>query len=345
MDIGDVINKSYQVVEHIGRGGMADVWSARDSKLNRMVAVKTILHGLSPDSDPLGMFKREAQTIAALEHPHILPVYDFGEYQNSLFIVMRYVSGGSLAAWMERSKLPIDEAMRVLAAVAQALDYAHGRNVIHLDLKPQNILLDTHLSPYLGDFGLATALDVSGRAQNPGSGTLLYMAPEQLTSDTLDKRADIYSFAIMAFHILNGRLPFDGASPMVMKQLQLQSELAGNPAPVADGDHGAAQERLARPRRPARYDDRHGRRTARGAELDRPAAAGGQRRIDPQRPCRLAGAGRPVSAGARGVGRWSRPVRAGRHRLSGDGDRLRGVRSERPRTGRPRPADASARGA
>ncbi|GIK28523.1 MAG: serine/threonine protein kinase [Chloroflexi bacterium] len=225
MDIGDVINKSYQVVEHIGRGGMADVWSARDSKLNRMVAVKTILHGLSPDSDPLGMFKREAQTIAALEHPHILPVYDFGEYQNSLFIVMRYVSGGSLAAWMERSKLPIDEAMRVLAAVAQALDYAHGRNVIHLDLKPQNILLDTHLSPYLGDFGLATALDVSGRAQNPGSGTLLYMAPEQLTSDTLDKRADIYSFAIMAFHILNGRLPFDGASPMVMKQLQLQSEL------------------------------------------------------------------------------------------------------------------------
>jgi hypothetical protein len=224
VDIGDIINQ-YQVVEHIGRGGMADVWSARDGKLNRMVAVKTVAHGLSTENDPVGMFKREAQTIAGIEHPHILPVYDFGEHQGSLYIVMRYVSGGSLSGWMDRAPLSIDEAVRVSAAVAQALDHAHAKNVIHLDLKPQNVLLDGHNSPYLADFGLAAALDTSGRAANPGSGTLMYMAPEQLTAETLDRMADVYSFAVMTYHILNGRLPFDGASPLVMKQLQFQSEL------------------------------------------------------------------------------------------------------------------------
>ena len=93
VDIGDVI-RDYQVIEHIGRGGMADVWSARDGKLSRMVAIKTIAHGLSSDSDPVDMFKQEAKTIANLEHPHILPIYDFGEHHGSLYIVMRYVSGG-----------------------------------------------------------------------------------------------------------------------------------------------------------------------------------------------------------------------------------------------------------
>lgn len=223
VDIGDVI-RDYQVIEHIGRGGMADVWSARDSKLSRMVAVKTIAHSLSADSDPVGMFKQEAKTIANLEHPHILPIYDFGEHHGSLYIVMRYVSGGSLSGWMERG-LSVEDILRVCRNMADALDYAHASSVVHLDLKPQNILLDGHNSPYLADFGLAAALDPAGRAVNPGSGTLMYMAPEQLTSDMLDKRADIYSFAVMIYHMLNGRLPFDGASPLVMKQLQYQAEL------------------------------------------------------------------------------------------------------------------------
>jgi hypothetical protein len=236
VDIGDVI-RDYQVVEHIGRGGMADVWSARDGKLSRMVAIKTIAHALSPGSDPVEMFKREATTIANLEHPHILPIYDFGEHQGSLYIVMRYVSGGSLNTWMERGPLSVDDALRVCRAMADALDYAHARGVIHLDLKPHNMLLDGHNAPYLADFGLATALDAAGRAVNPGSGTLMYMAPEQLMSDTLDKRADIYSFAVVMYHILNGRLPFDGASPLVMKQLQMQAELpsiAALPQGVSD---------------------------------------------------------------------------------------------------------------
>lgn len=219
MDVG-IEFSHYRVIEHIGRGGMADVWSARDQRLARTVAVKTIARNLSQDMDPVKLFEREAQTIAALEHPHILPIYEFGDYSGQLFIVMRYVSGGSLEDVIEKGPLSIDEMMRVARAVGQALDYAHNSKVIHLDLKPSNILLDSYQSPYLADFGLATMLDPEGRAKNPGSGTLLYMAPEQLTADHLDHRADIYSFAIMIYHMLTGQLPFDAAVPLAIKQLQ-----------------------------------------------------------------------------------------------------------------------------
>ncbi|HEX2623204.1 MAG TPA: serine/threonine-protein kinase, partial [Phototrophicaceae bacterium] len=224
MDVGVEINQ-YQIVEHIGRGGMADVWSARDNRLNRMVAVKSIVHGLSGDIDPVALFRREAQTIAQMEHPHILPIYDFGEFKGKLYIVMRFVAGGALSDKLERDALPVPEVMRLGSAVAQALDFAHAQKVVHLDLKPQNILLDSYQSPYLADFGLATVLDREGRAMNPGSGTLIYMAPEQLTSEVIDHRADIYSFGIMLYHMFTGRLPFDGAIPLAMKQLQYREEL------------------------------------------------------------------------------------------------------------------------
>ncbi|HLU10087.1 MAG TPA: protein kinase [Oceanobacillus sp.] len=224
MDVGSEFSH-YRVIEHIGRGGMADVWSARDKRLGRTVAIKTIARDLSTDIDPVKMFEREAQTIAALEHPHILPIYEFGEYSGQLFIVMRYVSGGSLEDVLEKGPLSLEEMMRIAKAVGQALDYAHTNKVIHLDLKPSNILLDSYQSPYLGDFGLATVLGPEGRAQNPGSGTLLYMAPEQLTADVLDHRADIYSFAILIFHMVTGQLPFDATMPLALTQLQLNQDI------------------------------------------------------------------------------------------------------------------------
>jgi hypothetical protein len=225
MEVGALIKQQYDVIEHIGRGGMADVWSAKDTRLRRLVAVKTIARGLSADIDPLGRFEVEAQTIAGMEHPHILPIYDFGDHDSSLFIVMRYMPGGSLEDVLQDGPLPVDEVLRMGQAIASALDYAHEKNVIHLDLKPPNILLDSSGAPYLADFGLATMLDASGRAQNPGSGTLLYMAPEQLVAETIDHRADIYAFCIMLFHMFTGQLPFEGASPMALRQIQQQDEL------------------------------------------------------------------------------------------------------------------------
>jgi serine/threonine-protein kinase len=224
MDVG-VEFSHYRVIEHIGRGGMADVWSARDKRLSRTVAIKTIARDLSQELDPVKLFEREAQTIAALEHPHILPIYEFGEFGGQLFIVMRYVSGGSLEDILEKGPMSLEETMRVARAVGQALDYAHNSKVIHLDLKPSNILLDSYQSPYLADFGLATMVGPEGRAANPGSGTLLYMAPEQLTSEHLDFRADIYSFGILIFHMVTGQLPFDATVPLALRQLQMREDI------------------------------------------------------------------------------------------------------------------------
>ena len=224
MDVG-VEFSHYRVVEHIGRGGMADVWSARDKRLNRTVAIKTIGRDLSVDNEPLKLFEKEAQTIAQLEHPHILPIYDFGEHTGQLYIVMRYVTGGSLEDLLSSGPMPTAEVLRHARAIAGALDYAHSNHVIHLDLKPSNILLDSNQSPYLADFGLATVLGPEGRAANPGYGTLLYMAPEQLTSGELDHRADIYAFAIMVFQMLTGELPFDATTSLALKQLQNQEDM------------------------------------------------------------------------------------------------------------------------
>lgn len=224
MDVG-VEFSHYRVIEHIGRGGMADVWSARDKRLNRTVAIKTVVRDLSQDNEPIKLFEKEAQTIAQLEHPHILPIYDFGEYDSQLYIVMRYVTGGSLEDLLASGPMPTGEVLRHAKAIAGALDYAHSNHVIHLDLKPSNILLDSNQSSYLADFGLATVLGPEGRAANPGYGTLLYMAPEQLTAGELDHRADIYAFAILVFQMLTGELPFDATTSLALKQLQNQETL------------------------------------------------------------------------------------------------------------------------
>jgi serine/threonine-protein kinase len=224
MDVGVEFNQ-YKVIEHIGRGGMADVWSARDKRLNRTVAIKTIVRDMSQDTEPVKLFEHEAQTIAQLEHPHILPIYDFGDFEAQLYIVMRYVTGGSLEDLLSGGPMATASVLRQAKAIAGALDYAHSNNVIHLDLKPSNILMDSNESPYLADFGLATVLGPEGRAANPGYGTLLYMAPEQLTASSLDHRADIYSFAILVFQMLTGELPFDATTSLALKQLQWQEDL------------------------------------------------------------------------------------------------------------------------
>ena len=216
----------YRIIEHIGRGGMADVWSARDVQLSRTVAIKTVAPDLSlPNANPVRLFEGEARTIAALEHPHILPIYDFGNYEGQLYIVMRYVSGGSLDDALEDGALPVDEVLRLGRMVGEALTYAHANNVIHLDLKPSNILMDSYRSPYLADFGLATLVGPEGKAKNPGSGTLLYMAPEQMVSAELDHHADIFSYTILLFHLITGYLPFDAAQPLALKQLQGGAEI------------------------------------------------------------------------------------------------------------------------
>jgi len=163
--------------------------------------------------------------VAQLEHPHILPIYDFGEYESQLYIVMRYVTGGSLEDLIASGPMDLSHAFPHVQAIASALDFAHARNVIHLDLKPSNILLDTDQTSYLADFGLAAVLRADGTAQNPGYGTLLYMSPEQLTSGELDHRADIYAFGILIYQMLTAELPLGTITSLALRQLQNQYQI------------------------------------------------------------------------------------------------------------------------
>ncbi len=223
MQVGDQIGP-YTVVEHIGRGGMADVWSARDARLERTVAIKTIMADLSNEQMRL-QFEHEARIIAALEHSNILPIYDFGEFQRQLYIVMRYVSGGSLLdRIVDRGGLPLDEVIRIGEAVAQALERAHAEHIVHRDLKPANILLDRFGTPYLSDFGLAAVIG-AGDDENITAGTLIYMPPEQMFGQGVDHRADIYAFAITLFQMLTGEFPFEGQGALCLRQAQLGEEL------------------------------------------------------------------------------------------------------------------------
>ena len=149
--------------------------------------------------------------ISRLEHPHILPVYDFGEVDGNPYIVMRFMTGGTLQDRMRRSPLGRDEATRLLEQIALALDFAHDQGIVHRDLKPGNVLLDETGNAYLADFGLAKS--VGGTRDLTATGSVLgspaYMSPEQARGDKLDRRSDIYSFAVMAYQILCGHLPFD----------------------------------------------------------------------------------------------------------------------------------------
>ncbi len=222
MKIGDQLGQ-YTIVEHIGRGGMADVWSAHDERLQRTVAIKTITPNLI-DERTRAQFEHEARIIAALEHSNILPIYDFGEFERQLYIVMRYVPGGSLLDWIiDRGWLPNGEVVRIGDAVSQALDRAHRDKIVHRDLKPANVLLDRYGTPYLADFGLAAVIG-GMEEEGASSGTLMYMPPEQLYGRPVDHRADIYAFAILVFQMITGEFPMEGQA-LCIEQSQHGAEL------------------------------------------------------------------------------------------------------------------------
>lgn len=211
----------YRLVEKAGAGGMSEVWKADDTTLHRSVAVKVILAPIAEDPTYQERFLREARLVAGLDHPNVLPVYDFGtatvDGSEVSYLVMPLVPGGSLKTHIT-GPMPFGIAVAWLAAVGSALDHAHAKGILHRDVKPANVLVDSQGRPLLADFGLARSSEtVSGLTQTGTVlGTPLYMAPEQAQGVPLDARADQYALGVIAFEVLTGVVPFHADSPLAV---------------------------------------------------------------------------------------------------------------------------------
>ncbi|MEZ6092180.1 MAG: serine/threonine-protein kinase, partial [Pirellulaceae bacterium] len=203
----------YEVIRLLGRGGFGSVYLARDSQLDRLVAIKSLHQVQFVDDTQSKEFLREASSTARLSHPSIVTLYDVAKHSNgSLFVVMEYVDGESLAQRLTGGKLPLSEGLEILIRVAQALGYAHRRGFVHRDLKPANILIDKDGRPRVADFGLAVHEEMQHLKAGEIAGTPAYMSPEQVRGRThhLDGRTDIWSLGVILYQVLTGRLPFSG---------------------------------------------------------------------------------------------------------------------------------------
>jgi len=224
--IGKSLGK-YQIIEALGEGGMATVYKAFDPSLERYVAIKIIRAMNQIDSDFLIRFQREARALAKLDHPYILKVLDYGEDNGIPYLVMPFVSRGTLKQYT-RTRLPYEKAIEIIIPIAEALSYAHQRKIIHRDIKPANILFGESGVPILSDFGIAKMLDAGEQTQLTGTGlgigTPAYMAPEQWNG-VADERTDIYALGIVLYELITGRCPFQADTPAAILIKQVQDPL------------------------------------------------------------------------------------------------------------------------
>ena len=202
----------YEIEKHIAEGGMGQVYLAHDPRMKRRVAIKLLKRSLSADPAVRRRFVREAESVAALEHRAIVPIYDFGEHEGNLYFVMRYVGGGTLRDRIVAGSLTWRQTSAVIERVAEALEAAHAAGVVHRDIKPANILFDDDGSAYLSDFGIAKADTAVDETAALVVGTPQYLAPEQARASKVDGRTDVYALGCVAYHALAGVPPFVGDS-------------------------------------------------------------------------------------------------------------------------------------
>ncbi len=207
-----VIAGRYRLVDLLGRGGMSEVWSAKDEELGRRVAIKL----LAPNADTL-RFEREARAFASLGHPNVTQLYDYGEEDGRPYMVLEYLPGGTLEDRLgRRTPLPDDETLGIATGVAAGLAHAHARGVVHRDLKPANVLFDEEGRPKIADFGIARLAAGEGTLTEAGTvlGTAAYISPEQAMGEAATPASDVYSFGVLLYRMLTGRLPFEADDPM-----------------------------------------------------------------------------------------------------------------------------------
>lgn len=219
----------YEITELIGEGGMAKVYRARQANVDRDAALKVIKPTLALNPEFIRRFTTEARTIAALNHPHILKVFEFSRHSDVVYLAMDYQSGGSLAMRLHESGLTLSQTVHLFSQIADALDYAHSRNVIHRDLKPENVLLDERDNAYLSDFGIAKTISDAHEISTTGLGgsvtvgTPAYMAPEQWQRHAVDARADLYALGILLYEMISGKRPFDADNRDELMNLHLHA--------------------------------------------------------------------------------------------------------------------------
>jgi len=206
----------YRIIEQLGQGGMATVYKAYHASLDRYVAIKVLHRAFMEDPNFLARFQREARVVARLEHPNIVPIYDFSEHGGQPYLVMKFIEGETLKARMLRGPLTKEEGLRIVDAIGQGLSYAHKRGVLHRDIKPSNVLLSPDGGIYLADFGLARIAQAgeSTLSSDMMLGTPQYISPEQARGERdLDQGTDIYSFGVVLYEMVVGRVPFSADTP------------------------------------------------------------------------------------------------------------------------------------
>jgi serine/threonine-protein kinase len=213
----------------IGTGGMADVYSAHDGRLNRDVAIKILRSDLARDPAFVARFRKEALAAAGLNHPGIVAVYDSGEDGTDSYIVMELVKGHTLRELLqEHTSIDPDTALKLTAGILEALEYSHSQGIIHRDIKPGNIMITTDGEIKVMDFGIARALaDIGATMTNTWNvvGTAQYLSPEQATGETADARSDIYSVGCVLYELLSGQAPFTGDTPVSIAFQHVSGEL------------------------------------------------------------------------------------------------------------------------
>ncbi len=209
----------YRLVEQLGQGGMATVFKAYHPELDRYVAIKALHPAFAEDDTFLARFQREARVVAKLEHPNIVPIYDYSQYENRPYLVMKYIEGETLKQRISNGIIPIDESLRIIETIGSALQYAHEKNVLHRDIKPSNVLITKDNQVYLTDFGLARMAQSSDKTLTTDMmiGTPQYISPEQaLAKQDLDTRTDIYSLGVVIYELLVGKVPFTADTPFAI---------------------------------------------------------------------------------------------------------------------------------
>ena len=216
LTIGQTLQQRYQIQGILGQGGMGIVYQAYDPVLQRTVAIKVLPPQLTIDAELVSRFQREAIASANLRHPHIVTVHDVGQQEGEYFILMEYLEGNTLEQWLaQHGPMPGVQVGQVLGQIASALDHAHSRGIIHRDVKPSNIMLDSQDRAVLMDFGLVRAGEGLGPTRSTTvMGTPEYMAPEQVLGQAIDRRTDIYALGVVIYELLSGKTPFAHTTPL-----------------------------------------------------------------------------------------------------------------------------------